>query len=139
MRKESFSRLACFIVMCPKLINLSLKSCAIEDQCLALLSDRFLHLKHLQKLELSQNRLTDLSINNSLSLLMYSPMRPPFTDLILSSNSITVQGAQSLFNSISCCRFIKRVSLDDNRIDDEFVIWLQRFLRNREDNKFLPT
>lgn len=89
-----------------------------------MICDRLVYLKHIQKIDLSQNRITDLSIDNGLSTLMSSKVHPPFTEMVLNSNQITGEGAQLLFESLAECKTIQHVNLADNRVNDEFVIWL---------------
>jgi hypothetical protein len=42
---------------------------------------------------------------------------------------ITSAGAEAIFNGIANSTKIERINLGDNRITDEFVIWLGRHLK----------
>jgi len=61
--------------------------------------------------------------------LLIHQMCPPITDLVLESNMITSAGAEAIFNGIANSTKIERINLGDNRITDEFVVWLGRHLK----------
>lgn len=63
-------RLATFICMSKNLRVLSLRNCLLDDESFKLICDRMFGLKHLHKLDVSENRLTDDSIENGLITIM---------------------------------------------------------------------
>jgi Ran GTPase-activating protein (RanGAP) involved in mRNA processing and transport len=72
IRPLSVARLAQFIGISTKLTSLSLRSCGIDDNCLSLICNRIVYLRELQKMDFTDNRITDLSIKNSFVPLLES-------------------------------------------------------------------
>lgn len=134
LKEKGMARLATFVCMCKYLQTLSLRNCMIEDSCFSLLCDRLFGFKLLSKIDVSDNRITDISIENGLCELLISAMPPPLTEIVLATNMISNTGAQLLFESLALSEIISSVNLSDNRLDNEFVIWLQRLLKNHRLN-----
>lgn len=83
--------------MCTHLRRLSLRNCAIDDECFILICDRLFSAKHLSKLDFKENRITDIGIDLGLTKLLLSVMPPPLSDLNFESNQITSEGSRNLF------------------------------------------
>ena len=129
MKSSSVARLSSFLGISYNLKSISLRSCSLEDNSIKLICERLIAIKHLSKLDLTDNRLTDSSIIDSLTPLIEGGMCPPFSQLLLSQNNITSKGAQSLFTALLRSRSIIHVGLADTRLNEEFGIWLARHLK----------
>jgi hypothetical protein len=80
---------------------------------------------------LSQNLITDKSIiDHGFVELCESMICPPIRELILESNMITSIGAELMFNGLKNLDKIEHINLADNRITDEFVNWLNLYLKS---------
>lgn len=93
MRSISVARLSSFIGISYNLKSISLRSCSLDDSGLKLICERLIAIKYLSKLDLTDNRLTDACIIDSVAPLMEGGMCPPFTQLLFSHNNITSKGA----------------------------------------------
>jgi len=89
--------LATFICMCKKLEFLSLKGCGLDDESINLICDRLFTFPHLVKFDLSENRITDVSVEKGIGSLMNPELPPHLTDINLAHNSVTSEGAKELF------------------------------------------
>lgn len=131
LRVKSAGRIAALISMSRQLQNISLRNCSIEDACFTSLCNEITNHKFLKKMDMCNNRITDTSIKSGIAYIMNGLCKkPPLADLQLASNMITGEGAQYLMESLVNCSTIQRVNLANNQLSDEFVIWLQMFLRN---------
>lgn len=131
-RTKSWARMATLIAMSKNLRHLSLRQCTIEDEAFQGITDVLLLTRHLRRLDVTSNMITDVSIleYGLVSLLTHS-ICPPITDLLLESNMISSVGAEMIFKALANSGTIERVSLADNRITDEFVVWLYRHLKSQ--------
>jgi hypothetical protein len=57
-------------------------------------------------------------------------LKPPLTHITLAQNQITNKGGEALFNCLLSTSTIEFLSLAENRVNDEFSMWLQRFIKD---------
>ena len=70
-----------------------------------------------------------MSIEEGFSFLMQCVLKPPLTHITFTQNQITNKGGEALFNCLLSSSTIEFVSLAENRVNDEFSMWLQRFIK----------
>lgn len=86
--------------------------------------------RKLQHIDFTDNQISDASILNSFAPLMLTEVKPKLISVILTKNLITDLGAEAIFTSFIQLKTITHVSLADNRITDEFLVWLHKFLKD---------
>ena len=129
MRPLSIARLATLVGISTHLKSLSLKSCGLDDVSFQTLCERFPMTKRLQKIDFTDNQITDVSIENGFTDLILCALKPPLTHIIFTQNKISGKGGEALFTCLIESKTVEHVSLAENKINDEFAIWLQRFLK----------
>lgn len=74
--------------------------------------------KRLNKINFTDNQITDIGMEDGFVALMNCAIAPPLTHIIFAQNMISNKGAEALFNALLLSSTIEFVSLADNRIDD---------------------
>lgn len=130
VRTKAWGRFATLIAMCRSLKVLSMRNCAVEDTTFAGICDVLILTRRLQKIDMTRNRITDKSIlQQGLVDLLKHNLCPPLEEILLESNMITSEGAIQIIKS--CQRSVEKVNLADNRLSDDFIVFLQRFLKSQ--------
>jgi Ran GTPase-activating protein (RanGAP) involved in mRNA processing and transport len=115
------------IITCKGVINLHLNNCNLQDNaCNWLFLKAFIQTKRLHKLDLSHNHISDAGcewISEGFK------NRVPLESLSLSSNFISGSGAKKIFTSLVDNRTLKNIKLNDNKLNDDFAVWLGRYIK----------
>jgi hypothetical protein len=82
MKPLSIARLATFVGISNSLRTLSLRSCAIDDESFILICERIPFTKHLSKIDITDNFITDYSVENGLASLIECVLAPPLKEII---------------------------------------------------------